>query len=223
MPSYVVTGAGKGLGYEFIRQFSAIPDAQVFGLVRDVPAAEQKVKEAGLENVHILQGDITDRDALKAAAAKVAETVPGVDYLINNAAYLDANTAFTALSDFDGKEDVLDYALNQTFQVNVVGVINTINAFLPLVRKSAVKKVITISSGMGDEVEAAKYSLFEGAPYSISKAAVNMVTAKYSAKHADEGILFLSLAPGMIATNNEAARESFLFPKYPKPGGATHG
>lgn len=84
MPSYVVTGANRGLGvsphhhpgwvqqltrekFEFVRQYSADSKNIVVGLVRDKAAAEKKYSAelSGRSNVHLLQADVTDYDALK--------------------------------------------------------------------------------------------------------------------------------------------------------------
>ena len=40
--------------------------------------------------------------------------------------------------------------IHKSFDTNVIGVLNTVNSFLPLVRKSKLKQVVTISSAMGD-------------------------------------------------------------------------
>jgi NAD(P)-dependent dehydrogenase (short-subunit alcohol dehydrogenase family) len=90
----------------------------------------------------------------------------------------------------------------ELFQVNVVGNIHLFNLFLPLILKGKAKKVITISSGMGDFEMARKYNIFEDGSYSISKAAVNMAVAKFSAEYAKEGVLFLSICPGLVETGN---------------------
>lgn len=53
-------------------------------------------------------------------------------------------------------------------------------------------------------------------PYSVSKAAANVVIAKYNAALKNEGILFLSISPGYVATErNFEAVESELF-NYPQ-------
>lgn len=44
----------------------------------------------------------------------------------------------------------LEKELMDAFTVNVVGVAKTITAFLPLIKKSTIKKVITLSTGMAD-------------------------------------------------------------------------
>jgi NAD(P)-dependent dehydrogenase (short-subunit alcohol dehydrogenase family) len=93
------------------------------------------------------------------------------------------------------------------FNINVIGVIHTTNIFLPLLRKGTVKKVIIISSGMGDPDLVLSTGIPNQAPYSISKAAVNMVVAKYAAEYKAEGFVFLALSPGLVDTLTKA-RES---------------
>lgn len=85
----------------------------------------------------------------------------------------------------------------------MLGVIYTTNAFLPLLRSatsSHVVKVITISSGMGDLDMAVNSEVPFSGPYSISKAAANMVVAKYAARFKHENFIFLSISPGLVNT-----------------------
>lgn len=209
MPSYVVTGASRGLGYEFIRQLSADPSNQVFGLVRNKSATDKKVVGDGIKNVTIIEADIIDYKSLQAAKTQIEEATGGsLDYLINNAAFVPTKSAFNSLIDFVDEPEVLHNELLTSFNTNVIGVINTINLFLPLVQKSEVKKVITISTGMADTDLVRNFDIYEGAPYSISKAALNMAIAKYTARHAKDGILFLAISPGSVDTGKGAMRES---------------
>jgi NAD(P)-dependent dehydrogenase (short-subunit alcohol dehydrogenase family) len=113
-----------------------------------------------------------------------------------------------------GKDpEKLTASLTQQFSVNVVGNIHLFNLFMPLVLKGAVKKVVTISSGMGDMELVRKYNISEDGPYSISKAAVSMAVAKFSAEYAKDGVLFLSISPGVVGTDVYADRKSSLLPK----------
>jgi hypothetical protein len=63
--------------YEFVRQYSSDPENIVIGIVRNKTATEQKVsKDADLKtrtNIHILEADLTDYNALK---VRVDETYP---------------------------------------------------------------------------------------------------------------------------------------------------
>lgn len=208
MPTYVVTGASRGLGYEFIRQFSEYPNSTVYGLVRDKETTEQRIKKDGLKNIRILQADITDRDALNKAVTEIGKAGHGVDYLINNAAYMSGDTVERALSDYGDNPGNLEDELLRSFRANVVGVINTINAFLPLIQQGKAKKVVALTTGLADDNLTNQFEIFEHAPYSISKAALNTVVAKYNAKFQKEGILFFGISPGVVDTFTEGARKS---------------
>ena len=74
---------------------------------------------------------------------------------------------------------------------------------MPLLRKasqSSLARVITITSAAGDREFALKTRFDFAVPYAVSKAAVNMVTAKYAARFKDENLLFLSICPGVVNT-----------------------
>ncbi|GAD93583.1 hypothetical protein TRV_02338 [Paecilomyces variotii No. 5] len=223
MPSYVITGASRGLGFEFVRQLSQNPENVVIGLVRNRAAADSKVQAQGLKNVHIVEVDYTDLPSLKKAAEKVKDlTGGGLDYLINNAAQVSYISSHKSLVDLyailvlelkilsrdsnmepnnsDDDFSTMEKDLRDSFDINVIGVIKTINAFLPLIKKGTVKKVITISSGMADLDLINDLEVDVSAPYTISKGAVNIAMAKYNAVFKKEGILFLSISPGVVAT-----------------------
>lgn len=89
-----------------------------------------------------------------------------------------------------------------TFRTNVVGNINLINLAIPLLKQGTGKKVIVLTSGLGDPNLTADYDLFECPGYSISKTAVDMMVAKYHAEHHSSGLLFLAVSPGVVDTNN---------------------
>ncbi|KFZ01267.1 hypothetical protein V501_10111 [Pseudogymnoascus sp. VKM F-4519 (FW-2642)] len=181
MPSYVVIGASKGLGYAFVKQLPSDPANTVVGIVRDIAAAEQKLIKDGIKNVKVYKADITDLPALKTAAADVQATVGSIDYLIANAAFVSGVTSFTE------SPEVLHKDLVDSFSINVVGLINTVNAF--------------IGDGMGDIGFVNELELDIGPSYAISKAGVNMALAKYSAIYKQEGILFLGICPGSVNTD----------------------
>tara|TARA_R110002003_G_scaffold121_29_gene10903 strand:- start:13670 stop:14056 length:387 start_codon:yes stop_codon:yes gene_type:complete len=85
--------------------------------------------------------------------------------------------------------------LNELFNTNVVGQIHLINLFMPLILKGKVKKVIALTTGFADLDLTTKYGLYEAGPYAISKAALNMVIAKFHAEWQKEGVLLMSVAP----------------------------
>ena len=84
------------------------------------------------------------------------------------------------------------------FQTNVVGNIHLFNLFTPLVLKGKTKKVIAITSGHGD-VDFINQTEIESATlYASSKAALSLVVAKYNAQYRKDGVLFMSISPGVV-------------------------
>ncbi|KAF2489315.1 NAD(P)-binding protein [Lophium mytilinum] len=203
MATYVVTGVSKGIGYEFLRQLSADPSSTVVGIVRDKPTTVKKVSEdpdlKGRSNIHILEADVTNYDALKKAAADTAKITGGsIDYLIANAGYVSQFDGFDPIGVLGEKPKELERVLKELFDTNVVGNVHLYNLFMPLVLKGQTKKVIVISSGMADPDLTTNFDLEAGSLYAISKAGMNMVTAKFSAQYKKDGVLFLSICPGMV-------------------------
>lgn len=98
----------------------------------------------------------------------------------------------------------LEEDLLTNFRINVIGNIHLFNLFTPLVLNGQAKKVIYISSGMADNDLISKFSVHEGATYSISKAAGNTAVAKFDAQYREKGVLFMSISPGVVDTAGAA-------------------
>ncbi|RDW83800.1 uncharacterized protein DSM5745_04126 [Aspergillus mulundensis] len=207
MPSYLITGASRGLGFEFLRQLSADPTNLVIGLVRNKAATEEKVAhELKRDNIRIVQGELTDYDSLKNAVEAVEKITPSLDHLIANAAVVSTWSAWDGLGTLAAKDPAgLTADLLSSLNTNLIGNINLITLFLPLIQRSAIKKVIAITTGMADLDFIAHYNIAIGAPYSISKAALNAAIAKFSAEYRKDGILFLGLSPGLVDTSEGKA------------------
>ncbi|KAF7552728.1 hypothetical protein G7Z17_g4117 [Cylindrodendrum hubeiense] len=211
MASYLVTGASRGLGFEFIRQLSEDPKNTVIGLVRDKASTIEKVNRELKQraNLHILQADITDYDALKASVEEVSKiTGGGLDYLIANAAFVSNYSAWGTLTTLGEDPKRLGEDLLQSFNVNVVANIHLFNLYTPLILKGQVKKVISISTGMTEIEFISRFGITSSSPYSISKAGMNVAVAKYSAEYSKAGVLFLSISPGLVDTSTTAPTET---------------
>jgi len=204
MPSYLVTGASRGIGYAFIKVLASDATNTVIGIVRNKAATEEKLAKDNIKNVAIYQADIVDRESMTAAATEIQKKYDSIDYLICNAGYISPLSGPRTLADFSENSDALEHDLEKSFRVNVTGQVNTINAFIPLVRKSSIKKVIAISSGFGDLDLVNEMEIDIAAPYAISKAALNMLIAKYNATYKSEGMLFMAICPGSVATDGSA-------------------
>jgi NAD(P)-dependent dehydrogenase (short-subunit alcohol dehydrogenase family) len=201
MPSYVVTGANRGLGYAFVKHLASIEGNTVSAIARNKDATLERLEKDSIKGVHVFAADITDVKALKAAADGVAQvTGGGLDVLINNAGLVSKRSAWSTLLDDTPEE--LEEDLVSSFRANVVGIAHTINAFLPLIRKGQQKKVLVLSTGMADLDLVNQFSIGIAAPYAISKAGTNALVAKYNAALGkSEGILFLAISPGYVDTS----------------------
>jgi NAD(P)-dependent dehydrogenase (short-subunit alcohol dehydrogenase family) len=65
MPSYVITGANRGIGYAFLQNISKNPANTVIGIVRNVEETEAKIASWRTPNIHLIQGDLHDYQSLK--------------------------------------------------------------------------------------------------------------------------------------------------------------
>lgn len=110
------------------------------------------------------------------------------------------------------KVEEVDAVSSQLSQTNVVGNIHLFHLFLPLVLKSKVKKVITISTGLADLDLTNECEVDIGALYAASKAAMNVIVAKFNAQYKKDGVLFLSISPGLVDTGHYA---DCMFPFLP--------
>ena len=75
---------------------------------------------------------------------------------------------------------------------------HTIRAFLPLINAGDTKQVFIISSSMGSPKYVLDMKSSATIPYGTSKAALNMVVAKFAVQYKD--IVFLAVSPGLVRT-----------------------
>ncbi|KAK7932022.1 NAD(P)-binding protein [Apiospora marii] len=199
MPSYLITGVSRGLGWEFLNQLSTDANNTVIGIVRNKPVTDKKIAEAFAErsNITILEADLTSYDDLKRASSDVATVTGGsLDYLIANGAYITPFDAYDGLGTLIDKPQQLSTEYHKMMDTNVLGNIYLFGVFIPLILKGKGRKVMTVTSGFGDIDWTNELDLDMNALYSISKAAVNMVTAKFNAQYKKDNVLFVSICPG---------------------------
>jgi NAD(P)-dependent dehydrogenase (short-subunit alcohol dehydrogenase family) len=102
------------------------------------------------------------------------------------------------------KAEEVDAVSSELMQTNVVGNIHLFHLFLPLVLKGEVKKVIAISTGLADLDLTNDCDVDIGALYAASKAALNVIVAKFNAQYKKDGVLFLSISPGLVEVGRNA-------------------
>ncbi|OQO06960.1 hypothetical protein B0A48_07526 [Cryoendolithus antarcticus] len=202
MPAWIIIGAARGIGFEYVNQLSATSDNEVIALIRSQGTASALNALAGQRsNIHVVEADIFSPDSLGKAVAEVEKLTNGaLDVLVHNAYSAGTDAMFLTASQFTGKETELNHELTETIKANVIGPMLTINAFLPLIGKGSEKKLIYITSGAGD-IDMTRYSrLAAQIGYSASKAGGNVVMAKYAGELFDSGIKTLSISPGWVET-----------------------
>jgi NAD(P)-dependent dehydrogenase (short-subunit alcohol dehydrogenase family) len=73
---------------------------------------------------------------------------------------------------------------------------------MPLILKGRAKKVIAISTGMSDPEMTLKADIYQAASYAMSKAALNMTVAKFSALYRERDVLCMAICPGAVDTGS---------------------
>lgn len=180
-PTVLVTGANRGLGLEFSRQYSEA-GWSVIGTARSPERADEL---NGLD-VEVLQLDVTDRDSI----AALVESLDGrpIDLLINNAGIF---PVVNRLEDIDAD----DYT--RTLMVNTVGPMLVTQALLPNLRAGMQKRIVGITSRLGStELSGGNYY-----GYRESKAALNMFAKTLAGELGPEGFVSLAVHPGWARTD----------------------
>jgi NAD(P)-dependent dehydrogenase (short-subunit alcohol dehydrogenase family) len=179
----LITGANRGLGLEFARQY-AEAGWSVIGTAR----SPDKAADLRKLEVRVLQLDVTDPESVVGLAAEL-ENQP-IDLLINNAGYANKGAkGFEDLS-FDGVERVI--------AVNTLGPMRVTQALLPNLRLAKVKKIVHITSGLGSIAEN-EIGGYYG--YRESKAALNMFNRSLAVDFRDEGFICVVMSPGWVRTD----------------------
>ena len=199
--------------YAWLQYLSKNPANIVIGLARIPAPVEERLVKEGITNVRILPGDMTSHASLAKAADLAAPLLPfGLDILIVNGAYISPKVAFFSPSDYSSasQAQLLHDDMHASLDTNVLGVVYSINAFLPLVLKGAVKKVVVISSGLADPDLSAPVDDYDGIAiqvgYSALKGAMNIIIAKYAAELKSKGVITLALCPGVVNTRQTARK-----------------
>lgn len=187
----IVTGANRGIGYEIVRQL-AVRGVEVVLTARDRPAGEaatQKLASAGKVVFHPL--DVTDDASAAGLRDFIAKRFGYCDILVNNAGMI-----------AEGDDSILTVrpdAVAATLATNTIGPLRLVQVLLPLLAKSERGgRVINISSGAGE------LSDFDGswAPaYSLSKAALNLVTRMLTPPCRERHVVVNSMCPGWVRTD----------------------
>lgn len=186
----LITGANRGIGLEFARQYSERGD-KVIATARD-PNKAEALKELG---VRIEQLDVTDTESV-AQLVKQLDGLP-IDRLINNAGIFRGRS--------DRIEDLEMEDFNQSFAVNATGPIRVAQALLPNLKKGELKQIINISSQLGS-IQNNQGGMYA---YRASKAALNQITRTMSLELGREGFICIAIHPGWVKTDMGGVSATF--------------
>jgi NAD(P)-dependent dehydrogenase (short-subunit alcohol dehydrogenase family) len=191
--SVLITGASRGIGAAAARLF-AQKGARVGLAGRPGDALSAVAAETG---ARVLPCDVADPAQVEGAVAAMVQAFGGIDVLINNAGVIDP------IASIESADPV---AWGRQIDVNLKGVFYGMRAALAAMRAAGGGTILTVGSG-------AAYNPLEGwSGYCASKAGAIMLTR---AAHLEAGavVRVLSLSPGTVATDMQAAiRDSGVNP-----------
>ena len=185
-PNVLVTGASSGIGWAVTEALTA-RGIRVFGSVRNRLDAE-RLLNAFKEQVVPLIFDTTDLEAVAAATKQVRDTLDNEPLfgIVNNAGTgTAAPLLYVPIAEF-----------RQQFEVNVIGTLNVIQHFVPLLRSTGTTpgRVINIGSTAG------RIGIpFFGA-YAASKHALNALSESLRRELLICGIDVITVVPGPVKT-----------------------
>ncbi|MDQ2815476.1 MAG: SDR family oxidoreductase, partial [Actinomycetota bacterium] len=181
----LVTGGASGIGLA-TAQLLAARGARVAALDRVTP--DQGAGVPGSAGIYPIVADLTDDAAVRAAVRDVGQLLGQLDILVNNAGIGAAGTV----------EDNDDDEWHRVLDVNVLGIVRTTRAALPLLRQAVRDR------GQAAIVNTCSVAATAGLPhralYCASKGAVYSLTLAMAADHVAEGIRVNCVNPGTAET-----------------------
>jgi NAD(P)-dependent dehydrogenase (short-subunit alcohol dehydrogenase family) len=174
MPTVLITGANRGIGLEFARQYSA----DGWDVIATMRKPSQELESLG---VRVEPLDLSD-------AGAVAGFAPGIDPLD----LVVANAGTNHPMNGETADDARDW--QAMMMVNAIAPYMLGRALLP--RMAGGGKMIAISSGMGSIAQ----NSGGWVPYRTSKAALNMAWSSLALEAKPRGIACIALSPGWVKT-----------------------
>ena len=183
MPTVLITGAGRGLGLEFAKQYAA-DGWRVIATVRD-PKKAGALQGLGTA-VEVRRLDVRDFKATAELGRELAREA--IDVAIANAGVSPGHRVSIA--------EVEEDAWLETFAVNSVAPMALAGALLPALKRGEQKKLVAITSRMGSIAENTVGGSY---PYRASKAALNAAWHSLANDHRE--VIAVVLHPGWVRTD----------------------
>ncbi len=188
MKTVVITGADRGVGFGLVERFLQLGWRVFAGQFMPQWPELAQLREGHPKRLILLPLDVASDDSVRAAAKAVRGQTCRVDLLINNAGISGGVGSICELKDLERGRAVL--------QVNVLGALRMVRAFLPLMAvEGGMRRLCFVSS------EAGSISVChrgEGFVYAMSKTALNMTVQLLFRELYPQGFTFRLYHPGWV-------------------------
>tara|TARA_Y100001970_G_scaffold294373_1_gene452131 strand:+ start:34307 stop:35017 length:711 start_codon:yes stop_codon:yes gene_type:complete len=194
MKRILITGANRGLGLEFVRQYQS-QNIEIHACCRDSSSADelQALASSSGGKTIIHKMDVQNPDEINSVASEL-KGIP-IDGLINNAGILGTNISESENSQFGS----IDYeSWHEVMSINVFGPVRVSEAFVGNVLLSDKKLMIFISTHMASITNLSEGGFYQ---YRSSKAALNLIVKGLSLDLKGQNIRTLALHPGWVKTD----------------------
>ncbi len=190
MPKVLITGANRGIGLEFVRQYVA-EGWHVIACCREPGGADElrDISRASDGRATVERLDVLDHATIDAAAK--AHTGEPIDLVINNAGIIGPRGEAVAQQQF-GAMDYEEWL--RVLRTNTLGPMKVSEAFAGNVAASEQKMIVHISSTIGSNAEEQAQVFC----YGTSKAALTKVSTLMAEALRGRGITVLALCPGHV-------------------------
>jgi NADP-dependent 3-hydroxy acid dehydrogenase YdfG len=186
----VVTGAASGIGAAAARRLAA-DGARVALIARRADRLDDLAEELGADRALAAPADVGDAAALDSAAQLVAERLGAADLVVAAAGVMLPAPV----------EELRADEWRRMLDVNLVGVLETVRAFLPALLEAAERRGVAdlmLVSSLGARVTFPGYAV-----YGAGKAAVSYLAAAWRQELAPRGVRVTAIEPGL--THSELA------------------
>jgi len=206
MQTILITGANRGLGLEFVRQYAADNDKVIAGCRQPEKADTLKELAKKYPNIQPEVLDVSDQSSIKRLADKLRDTA--IDTLINNAGIFSGTGRDGSHFMEDGEDKSQSFgsldpiAWGKVLQVNAIAPLMVTEAFIPNILKSKTRKIIMITSQMGSINNTQPGDI----AYRSSKAALNASMRNIALELKDQGVTIISVHPGWVKTDMGGSR-----------------
>lgn len=190
MKTTLITGANRGIGLEFSRQYAA-DGWRVLACTRSPEKSDALNTLAARyrEQIMVHALDVADHAQIENLAQSLAGE--SIDLLLNNAGvYTSSHASAFTNADYE--------AWAHAFRVNTMATLKMAQTFAPQIARSSQKAIVTISSKMGSIADNSGGGSYM---YRSTKAAVNMVVKSLAIDLKPAGIIAVTLHPGWVKTD----------------------